>query len=501
MKVNLQTSIGGATGTSPMCKHACGMIRDMGENGVRKRKTVYGIRIALLVILALLCVLTFKPDTGHVFAKEKESKSKNAAQEKQGRFVKGTDGIWHRQDENSFSEVFKRIKREITYSTFSLSLNDTSMEISFAGREILKVLGKAADTIGQELGSDAVCMFVGDIMCLKGQQYAAEIKGGYDFWPSYSYVAEQFKTADLVCGNLETLLSESNPYTKAQVNAANGQPQCNGPTVLLDALRRAGFDMLVTANNHTCDWGAQGITETKQHLDEYGFANAGTHYYSKKEAKAGERFSIFDVNGIKVAVLSYTHIINQRGKLNSSETAIMFHQFDREVVQKDIDDARAKGAEFIAVYCHWGIENTETLNSAQQEDSKFLAEAGADLIIGSHPHCLQSCKYIKTDSGKKVLCMFSMGNFCSSMARDINNDTIILRIELQKVMSNKKITVQMTDASYIPCRVCNKDNHNCVVVPTNKKFNGGYTSETLNSAAKRISKIMNGVIPEYTGKK
>lgn len=414
------------------------------------------------------------------------------------RYVRDTDGIWRRTDED-LSQLFTKISRNIKYSAYTVSYNNASIEFNRIGRDMLRFAGNAKDTMDQELGCSAVCMFVGDIMCLKGQQYAAEVKGGYDFWPSYSYVAEQFKTADLVCGNLETLLSESNPITKNQVNAANGQPQCNGPVVILDALRKAGIDMLVTANNHTCDWGAQGITETKTHLDEYGFANVGTHYYKKDEKKQGERFSIFDVNGIDVAVLSYTHIINQRGKLNSSETAIMFHQFDREVVQKDINDAKEKGADFVVVYCHWGIENTESLNSAQTEDSKFLAEAGADLIIGSHPHCLQSCKYIKTDSGKKVLCMFSMGNFCSSMGRDINNDTIILRVELKKTFMKNKLSVKMSDASYIPCRVCKMDGHSNVVVPTNKKLNGGYTSDTLSAAEKRISKIMNGVIPEYKG--
>lgn len=416
----------------------------------------------------------------------------------QGRYTRDKDGIWRRTDEN-IELLFKKISRNIKYSAYTVSYNNAQMEFSHIGRDIMRLAGNAHDTMVQELGCTAVCMFTGDLMCLKGQQYASEVKGGYDFWPSYKYVAEQFKTADFVCGNLETLLSESNPITKNQVNAANGQPQCNGPLVYLDALRKAGFDMLVTANNHTCDWGAQGITETKTHLDEYGFANVGTHYYTKNVEKQGERFSIFDVNGIDVAVLSYTHIINQRGKLNASETAIMFHQFDREVVQKDINDAKEKGADFVVVYCHWGIENTETLNSAQTEDSKFLAEAGADLIIGSHPHCLQSCKYIKTESGKKVLCMFSMGNFCSSMGRDINNDTIILRVELKKTISKNKLTVKMSDVSYIPCKCCTKDGHNNVVVPTNKKLNGGYTSDSLNAAQKRISKIMNDVIPEYKG--
>ena len=332
-------------------------------------------------------------------------------------------------------------------------------------------------------------------MCLKGQQFAAGVKSSYDFWPSYKYVAKVFEKADFVCGNLETLLSESNPITKNQVNAKNGQPQCNGPRIYLDAIREAGFDMLVTANNHTCDWGAVGITETKKHLEEYGFANTGTHYYDTPADGPEDRFVIFDVNGINIAILSYTHIINQRGYLNADQMEKMVHTFDRDKAKEDIKAAKDKGADFVVVYCHWGIENTETLNSAQLNDSKFLAESGADLIIGSHPHCLQKCEYLDTKDGRKVLCMYSMGNFCSSMVRDINNDTIILKVTIEKRAEQTGSTTSMTDASYIPCHVMSKDNHSFVVVPVSEKLNGGYTSTVLDSAKKRIDKIMNGVIP------
>ena len=339
----------------------------------------------------------------------------------------------------------------------------------------------------------ATCMFTGDLMCLKGQQFAAGVKSSYDFWPMYKYVAPIFNTADFVCGNLESLLSESNPITKNQVNAANGQPQCNGPKIYLNALRKAGFDMLVTANNHTCDWGATGITETKTHLEEFGFANTGTHFFEDPAGKGEDRFVIFNVNGIKLAILSYTHIINQRGYLNATQMDRMVHLFDREKVKADIDSAREKGADFVAVYCHWGIENTETLNSYQLNDSKFLVESGVDLIIGSHPHCLQRCEYIESESGKKVLCMYSMGNFCSSMVRDINNDTIILKVTLEKSISENETT--MTSASYIPCHAMTKDGHSFVVVPTSSNLNGGYKSSVLDSAKARIDKIMNNVIP------
>ena len=349
---------------------------------------------------------------------------------------------------------------------------------------------------GRKKETTAVCMFTGDLMCLKGQQYDAGRSGGYKFFPAFKYVEPIFKDADLACGNLETLLSESNPLTKNRVEE-NGQPQCNGPVEYLDALKSAGFNVLVTANNHTCDWGAKGIKETKKHLDEYGFANVGTHYNEKTPEKAGERFAIFDVKGINIAILSYTHIINQRGKMSASEMKTMVHLFDRDTVERDISDAKEAGAEFVAVYLHLGTENTEEVTRTQIEDMKFTAEAGADLILGSHPHCLQKCIYIQTSDKRNVLCMYSMGNFVSSMARDINNDTIILRVEITKTEDEKGVKVDMTDASYIPCRVTAKDKYSFVVVPTSFELNGGFSSKTLKESEKRIGKIMGNVIQKY----
>ena len=455
-----------------------------------------GRKLVKKFIFSLLCICFIA--TGFVVAMSNTAPVSAATTKTRGEYGRAIasytpddDGIWRRTNLSFLSEYTSYIKKMSLYSPQMVRLNTGDVRLS-DGISFTTGYNPFSAAMQKKVKT-AECMFTGDLMCLKGQQFAAQVKSSYDFWPSYKYVAKVFEKADFVCGNLESLLSESNPITKNQVNAKNGQPQCNGPKIYLDALREAGFDMLVTANNHTCDWGAVGITETKKHLEEYGFANTGTHYYDSKEPE--DRFVIFDVNGINIAILSYTHIINQRGYLTAKEMEKMVHTFDRDKAKEDIAAAKAKGADFVVVYCHWGIENTETLNSAQLNDSKFLADEGADLIIGSHPHCLQRCEYLETKDGRKVLCMYSMGNFCSSMVRDINNDTIILKVTIEKTMDKESTVTAMTDASYIPCHVMNKDSHSFVVVPTSSKLNGGFTSNVLTSAKQRIDKIMNGVIP------
>ncbi|MBP5159306.1 MAG: CapA family protein, partial [Lachnospiraceae bacterium] len=342
----------------------------------------------------------------------------------------------------------------------------------------------------REDGQKAKLLFVGDLMCLAGQQHGAKKSGGFDFTSSFKLVAPIFNSADFVCGNLESLISKSNPITSVQKDIY-GVPQCNGPAEYLKALRTAGFDCLVTANNHCCDWGAKGITETLEELDKNHFAHIGTFYGSKDgEGKARktkeESYVMFDVRGIKVAVLAYSHLINQRGKLTATQMSEMVACYDASRVKKDIAAARKNGAEFVVVYCHWGRENTEELTDYQKSDAEYVAECGADLVIGSHSHCLQRKTIITTKDKRKVPCMFSMSNFVSSMGRDINNDTIILDLSVSK---DNKGRVSIDKIDYIPCHVMTSASlGSCCVVPTSKSLNGGIDSQVLKAAEARIRK-------------
>ena len=471
-----------------LLKKICGIIIMMSS---------YCALFAIIFIICLFSPALYK----NVSAKDTSSGSP--------RYHRCSDGIWRRPS-NEVSYVRSRIydndlrlsvetqiKKSLAYPLyFSQYIKFSPHFQNIPDRQFRTALSDRQSAPQHEsTASTALCYFTGDIMCLRGQQYAASVKKSFDFWPSYRLVARLFKNADFVCGNLETLLSPSNPLTKDRKTTESGTPLCNGPEELLRALRKAGYDMLVTANNHCCDYGTVGIIETKENLDKYLFANVGTSYPSDKKPSNsstknnnGGRFCIFDVNGISVAVFSYTHLINQRSLLSSEELDTMVNCYDHETVKKDISDARAAGAEFVVVYCHWGIENTEELTKYEIRDSEDIAEAGADLIIGSHPHCLQSCRYIETSDRRSVLCMYSMGNFCSSMTRDINNDTIILRVELERGNGDNSIN---SSISYIPCRVTSYRSRSFVVVPADPELNGGLKSSSLTEADERISAILN----------
>ncbi len=329
----------------------------------------------------------------------------------------------------------------------------------------------------------------GDIMCLRAQQNAVNRNGIYNFNNSFKHVKKLFERTDYAIGNLETLISYSNPITSV-MNLINNAPNCNAPGTFLDALRYAGYCSVATANNHCCDGDVTGILETIEVLDCYDIAHVGTYNSSKTK-----RYILADINGIKVAFLSYTELINQRSSLTEAEHKKHVGRFIVQDIENDIAVAREAGAEFIIAYNHWGTENTHSVMARQKSDAKALADAGVDLIVGSHPHCLQKAEYIKAEDGRKVLCVYSMGNFVSSMASTINNDTIILEVILKR---NKKTgAVKLKEAGYIPCRVYHSygsDRH--VIIPTNAKFNGGIENNTLKEAAKRIRSVMGNDISE-----
>lgn len=329
----------------------------------------------------------------------------------------------------------------------------------------------------------ATLMLTGDLMCLSSQQGAARAGGTFNFNSSFSLVKDVFAQADFVVGNLETMLSCSSPYTSER-KEIGGNPHCNAPSTFADALRYAGFDAVVTANNHCCDAGPNGIYETLQLLDKYGLAHTGTF-----DNAYARRFLLADVNGIRVAILSYTgHFNNKQGKLSEMERTIMLNEFSEERVQADVADARAAGAEFVIAYQHWGTENIHSVNSRQIAQAQMMADAGVDLIAGSHPHCLQRAEYLTAQDGRQVLCVYSLGNFVSGMPRTINNDTIILQIELERTTDG---TITLAAAGYIPCRVfpsLNAGHH--VIVPVDEALNGGLSNNILASAQDRIEIVM-----------
>lgn len=297
-----------------------------------------------------------------------------------------------------------------------------------------------------EDSGEALLMFTGDIMCRYEQQDAAVKKYGRpDFSDSFVYMEDVFDDADLVAGNLETTISESTKYTLEE-NMTDGLPNRNAQSTYLDAVRDAGIDMVMTGNNHCLDGGVRSIYETIFHLDQYGLMHTGT--FLNAEDRADHPYVMADVNGIKVAFISYSDTFNLHDRnLTEEGRKCLINKYNADKAEDDIRSARAAGAEFVVVYTHLGKEYSHDVTEKQKKEVKEAAEEGADFVVNLHPHVVQKSDTITTSDGRTVPVAYCLGNFISSMEENDRRETAVLKLSLMKDGDS----VQITDFTFIPC--------------------------------------------------
>ncbi|MBQ4649241.1 MAG: CapA family protein [Firmicutes bacterium] len=357
-------------------------------------------------------------------------------------------------------------------SAFSAHMDkiaDFAEEINKAGEE--------ADTI--------TIMFAGDLMCQRLQQQKAYDGEKYDFTPSFKYVKNIFDEADYVVGNLETMVSENFPLVK-DMTYVQKRASLNAPAEYLDALKYAGFDGLVLANNHCCDLGKQGILDTIEVLNEKGFDHTGL-FTSPED----QRYILADVDGFKIGILSYAKYFNNKEHfLTEEERSYMLNPIDEATVIADVKALREAGAQYIIAYSHCGTEYSQGPSLRQKKFAQMYADAGVDYVVGSHPHVLQRAGEYYS-GWRRVPVLFSMGNFLSSMgsAEEPTKENIILSITLRKTLDGG---LRFKEHTYYPCYIMDEyEGGHFVVMPEDKKYNGGYEpDELVKTAYANIRKII-----------
>lgn len=282
----------------------------------------------------------------------------------------------------------------------------------------------------------ATLAVVGDIMVHDYQYNEAydPATGEYDFMHNFQDVKKYFQGYDLVIGNLElTFGGPDRPYASF--------PCFNTPDSFLDAVKDAGFDLLTTANNHSMDTGKAGLIRTLDKLDEYGIGHFGT-YRSQQE-----RDTIFyqEVNGIRFAFLSYTYGTNG---IPVPEDYLV-NLIDGGDMIADIQEAR-KYADVVVVMPHMGNEYETAPRDIFVEWADRMFDAGADIILASHPHVLQRMEYRSLDHGDGVhdgFIIYSLGNFLSSQTTPPRNASIVLHLTVEQAADAPP---NVTKVSFVP---------------------------------------------------
>lgn len=250
----------------------------------------------------------------------------------------------------------------------------------------------------------AEILFVGDAMQHQAQlDKAKEIgKGDYDYSDCFTLIAPAVKNADYAVCNLEVPLGGGPNYS--------GYPCFSAPDNFASSLAEAGFDMMLTANNHCLDRRGKAAIRTLDALDSLRIDHIGT-FRTKNERDSLAPF-MKDINGFKVAFLNYTYGTNGIQPNDGIEVAYI----DKDLIEKEIKLAKDKGAEIIIVAMHWGIEYVLIENNIQRNLADFLVDCGVDMIIGGHPHVVQPMKVVHNEKeNKDVLVVYSLGNFISNM--------------------------------------------------------------------------------------
>lgn len=230
---------------------------------------------------------------------------------------------------------------------------------------------------------------------------AANGDGTYDFTSFYADIKPYIQAADIAFVNQESPLGTGEP---------SGYPNFNTPQACGDALIDAGFDVICHANNHAMDAGSSAVYDTLDFWDSHakdGVIRVGIARSARDRAKV----RYIERNGIKIGFLAYTYGLN--GHSLPQDNPDLVSLIDRETIAKEMAAVRKK-CDAVVVAMHWGEEYADTENAEQDDLAEFLTENGASVIIGSHPHVCQPCKWVKSSNGNRAFCLYSTGNFISA---------------------------------------------------------------------------------------
>ena len=267
-------------------------------------------------------------------------------------------------------------------------------------------------------------LFAGDVMGHAPQISSAQLikDKKYDYEPCFEYVRPIVSNADLAIANLELTLPGKPPYT--------GYPMFRSPDALAEALKNAGFDVLVTANNHSNDARGAGVISTIRTLDRLKLSHTGT--FADARERDAEYPLMLSKNGFRLALLNYTYGTN--GVPTDSPTIV--NLIDKTIIAADLEKAKSLKPHYIIAFMHWGLEYQLTENAEQRALAAFLARNGADLIIGSHPHVVQPVRQEQTttpeEPDKNVVVVYSLGNYISNQLKPHTDGGIMFEVELLK---------------------------------------------------------------------
>ena len=266
---------------------------------------------------------------------------------------------------------------------------------------------------------------------------------GYDYTRSFMDVAPILSDADLTVVNFE-----GNIY---------GQPYGTGttsaPAEILTGLRNAGVDLLQMANSCSVNNGLNGLASTLQAIRNAGLEPIGA-FANSGDFNASKGFTMCEVQGIKVAFVSFTKGLGGRGLPAGNEDCVnllyndyssTYDEIDRDGIRAILRNVKDAAPDITIALLHWGSEYNDVISDTQKSIVSLMQKEGVNVIIGTHPHTLQ---YIDFNEKNGTLVAYSLGDFFGDATRGGTNYSVILDVEITKDPVSS--TTKVTDFSYTP---------------------------------------------------
>lgn len=279
-------------------------------------------------------------------------------------------------------------------------------------------------------------VFAGDIMGHSPQFNAAynKVTGRYNYDVCFENISDYILKADIAIANLEVTFA-GKPYS--------GYPTFSSPDALADGLKTAGYDILLTANNHIYDRGKAGLERTLSVLDNRKLQHLGSY---KNMAERDSTYPlVINVKDLNIAFLNYTYGTNN-SKIEYPNTVNLI---DTTLILNDIQKAKCKNADIIIFTVHWGNEYQTVAGPGQMGLARMLEREGVNLIIGAHPHVVQNAENLSSNAGYYNSCpvFYSLGNSISNQRKEDTNGGIMVKVTISSKF--KKIV----NTQYMPVYV------------------------------------------------
>ncbi len=255
--------------------------------------------------------------------------------------------------------------------------------------------------------SEVVIQAAGDVM-LGGRWEQQVARNGY--FHAFERIAPELKKADITLVNLEA------PLTRRGEEFTDKKYRFRVHPAAAAALKKAGITTVTLANNHSMDFGREGLLDTLQQLDKAGIGHVG----AGENLAAARKPIFYDIRGTRVALLGYSLTLPLEFWASNKRagTAPLLER----LVKQDIAAARTQAA-IVLVTVHWGEEGTTRLREYQPRLARLMIDSGADAVIGHHPHILQGIEHYK-----RGIIFYSLGNFAFASKSRVADRTLLVRL-------------------------------------------------------------------------